>query len=196
MATSPTSPRGSSWPSLPRMRTATPASGWPQERARSVPRWDSSRRSPVASGAVSVAPYTCTSSALGNASWVSRTTSVAIGEPPWATSRTLEVSRGRTRCSSAMAASMVGTPKVMLTRSRSIRSRAAPGSNVGSMTCRPPVQSVARMPFEPAAWKAGAISRYTSPAPIGARAIQWKVLAMRLRWLSITPFEAPVVPPV
>ena len=73
---------------------------------------DCSPGNTVHRGAVSVEPYTSMSSAPGKATAVRRSTSVAMGEPPWAIRRTELTSRGALAWVSAMAASMVGTPSV------------------------------------------------------------------------------------
>ncbi len=48
----------------------------------------------------------------------------------------------------------------------------------------------------PAAWNIGAATSQRVSGVKGQQAMKWKALATRLRWLSITPLAAPVVPPV
>ena len=91
------------------------------------------------------------SSAPGKAACARRRVSVATGAPPWLTRRSVETSRGRASCSSASAASIVGTTSVAVTRSASTRSSAAAGSNWGSVTWQPPCHTVARTAIDPAA---------------------------------------------
>jgi hypothetical protein len=40
------------------------------------------------------------------------------------------------------------------------------------------------------------MTRYTSEPSMGMSIWELNVLASRLRWVSMTPFDAPVVPPV
>ena len=91
-----------------------------------------------------------------------RRTSIAIGEPPCEKSRRLLTSRGRASCSSTAAATIVGTPSVAVTPSRSMTSSTSPGSNDGRMTCLAPTYNVCSTDTEPAAWNSGAMTRYTS----------------------------------
>ena len=81
---------------------------------------------------------------------------MATGEPPWLSRRRLATSRGRASCSSASAASIVGTTSVAVTRWASMSSSAAAASNTGSITWHPPCHTVASTAIEPAAWKSGA----------------------------------------
>ncbi len=119
-----------------------------------------------------------------------------MGEPPWHRYRKEDTSRGRAACSSFIAASMVGTATVWVTPSRSIRSRATAGSNAGSTTLRPVFHTVASTAIDPAAWNRGAMISQRVAGVKGQMAMKWNVLATRFRWVSITPFAAPVVPPV
>ena len=138
----------------------------------------------------------CISCAPGNASRARRSVSVATGAPPWLISASDDVSRGRARCSSQIAASIVGTTSVAVIRSASIRSSAAPGSNAGSTTWRPACQTVARTAIEPAAWNSGGMISHRVSGPNGHAPWKCSALAIRLRWVRITPLAAPVVPPV
>ena len=91
---------------------------------------------------------------------------------------------------------MLGTTSVTVTRSRSMRSSAAPGSNAGSRTWRPAFQIVESTAIEPAAWNSGATTSQHVSGVNGQTIPMCIALATRLRWVSITPFDAPVVPPV
>ncbi len=121
----------------------------------------------VASGDSSVDPYSSIISAFGNAACARRSTSVAIGEPPCAIARMLSMLRGRASCSSAIAASIVGTAIVTVVPWRSIRSSARTALNVSSGICVPPVQMLASTPFDPAAWNSGAITSARSASLCG-----------------------------
>ena len=125
-----------------------------------------------------------------------RSTSVATGAAPWVRTRRLPVSRGRASCSSFIAASIAGTAMVAVQRSRSSRSSAVAGSKAGRTTWLAPIHVAPRTQKVPAAWNIGAIASHRSSGcrPIVSRLLI--VLASRLRWLSITPLAAPVVPPV
>ena len=133
---------------------------------------------------------------VGNACRPRRRTSIAIGEPPCEKSRRLLTSRGRASCSSTAAATIVGTPRVAVTPSRSTTSSISPGSNDGRMTCLAPTNIVCSTDTEPAAWNNGAMTRYTSSICNGMTICMLMALAIRLRWVRMTPLLAPVVPPV
>jgi hypothetical protein len=75
---------------------------------------------------------------VGKAFAARRTTSVAIGDPPWANERSVSTRRGRANCSSTIPATIVGTPSVAVTPSASITSSAPPGSKAGRITWRAP----------------------------------------------------------
>src|SRR5690606_14979504 len=123
----------------------------------------------------------------GNASTPRRRTSIAIGEPPWAYTRNDETSRGRTDCSSTEAATIVGTPSVWVIRSVATRSSIVPGSNAGTITWQAPTKIDCSRLTDPAAWNIGAITRYRSCALSGWITWTFHVLAIRFRWVSITP---------
>jgi hypothetical protein len=50
--------------------------------------------------------------------------------------------------------------------------------------------------IDPAAWNSGAATSQRVSARNGNEAWKWRAFAVKLRWVSITPFAAPVVPPV
>ena len=59
-----------------------------------------------------------------------------------------------------------------------------------------PSQTAVEIHTEPAAWNIGAITRMTSSGASGAAELNCSALASSARCVSITPFDAPVVPPV
>ena len=89
-----------------------------------------------------------------------------------------------------------GTPSVSVMPYVSMSSRARAGSKAERTTWVPAFHTVARTAMDPAAWNSGAMINHRVSGRNGANAWKWKALATRLRWVSITPFEAPVVPPV
>ena len=73
---------------------------------------------------------------------------------------------------------------------------AAPAATGDVYLVMAPFHTMSRTLFDPAAWNMGAITRYTSPVAAGAAVRTWIALAIRLRCVSMTPFDWPVVPPV
>src|SRR3954469_21372945 len=118
-----------------------------------------------------------------------------MGEPAWPRSRNDETSRGRAHCSTTNAASIVGTGKKKVTRSRSITSRHNAGSNSGVVTVVPPSQTRPVRGAMPATWNIAGAPRKTSSLTSEQATILLNALATRLRCVSITPFGKPVVPP-
>ena len=71
----------------------------------------------------------------------------------------------------------------------------APGSNFGSTTTVPPNAMLASA-SGPAACEIGAAARFTGGFFIGIEATRLETSACQLPFVSMTPFERPVVPPV
>ena len=91
---------------------------------------------------------------------------------------------------------MVGTGTSTVTPWRSMRSRLTAGSNDGSTTMVPPSHTRPSSGAVPATWKSGATASSTSSRSRPQASVLWNALATRFRWVSTTPLDRPVVPPV
>ena len=97
-----------------------------------------------------------------------------------------------------IAAYIVGTPCMIVTRSFSMTSMAAAGSNRGmSASDAPAIVAALRPTTRPKTWKSG-----RQPMTTSSDVISWITVAERvalrwmLRWVSSAPLGRPVVPEV
>jgi hypothetical protein len=133
-----------------------------------------------------------------NLSSKERMTSSGIAEPPEAQVRRLEASMPSELGWLRMAAYIVGTPCMIVTRSFSMTSMAAAGSNRGMSARDAPATVAALRPTtSPNTWKSG-----RQPITTSSGVISWITWAERvalrwmLRWVSSAPLGRPVVPEV
>ncbi len=91
---------------------------------------------------------------------------------------------------------MVGTRSVSVTSCCSIARHTETGSNIGTMTWVVPTSWPKFQAATSARWNIGAACS-RRPVPIRRCVVSAaRPLTIRLSWLSMTPFGAPVVPPV
>ena len=91
---------------------------------------------------------------------------------------------------------MVGTIRAWVTRSAAIVSMNSFGSNSGMIVLQPANSAQENVPRPSAMWNIGAACRKFAPGEKPTQDMVCRAFSSRLRWLSMTPFERPVVPPV
>ncbi len=133
-----------------------------------------------------------------NLSSKERITSSGMAEPPEAQVRSDEASMPSDSGWLRIAAYIVGTPCMIVTRSFSMTSMAAAGSKRGISASDAPAIVAALSPTtRPKTWKSGRHPMTTSSGVISwiTEAERW-ALRWTLRWVSSAPFGRPVVPEV
>ena len=91
---------------------------------------------------------------------------------------------------------VAGTTRVELAPPEAIAAIARPGSKPRSITCVAPAWTRVSIRDAAARWQSGAVVRYRSEATTERSAWWTQEFAIRLAWVSITPFGRPVVPDV
>src|SRR5579862_8447159 len=111
----------------------------------------------------------------------------AMGDPAWPSIRKDETSRGLARWAALREASMVGTGMKTVTLRRSMASSARFGSNAGMVTIDAPSHRRPTIGATPATWNIAGAARNTSSGESEHATVLWNALAMKLRWVRITP---------
>ena len=92
---------------------------------------------------------------------------------------------------------IAGTMTVWVIPSASARRRNPSTSNAGRISAAPPTERIVRMlAISPVTWLAGAASRLRSSSVSAMPSEKCRQEWTMLRWVSIAPFGAPVVPDV
>ena len=93
--------------------------------------------------------------------------------------------------------SIVGTAEKLVIRAADTRSRTSPGSNFGTASTLPPLNSVGSVTWlMPTQWNSGAMHSARSVLSTSTCARKLTVFQVRLPWVSIAPLGRPVVPEV
>lgn len=91
---------------------------------------------------------------------------------------------------------IVGTIIASVTPASAIRSSVLAGSKVPPITACPPDSIVMVSVAAAARWNSGGVISVRQPSGNRPKPIIARQLAVRPAWLSMTPFDRPVVPPV
>ena len=91
---------------------------------------------------------------------------------------------------------IVGTSSTALIRSAAIACSVETGSKPGTMTCVAATAVAQRQKMLSAAWNIGAAWRQRLPLSMPKPGRHWSTFDTTARWLNMTPFDRPVVPPV